>query len=157
MLNELVSSWITGFRYYWGGYMSPLRHQQGLIAGEAVGNVDTNGPGSEPGVIGCDCSGCVSAWLAMPRHSTGQIGEDRDNLFDPISLDAMEPGDLFNRPGHHVRMLVNRIEGTNDTSFRIMESSTTCQGVCVQTFTEWISSEATPPLATKELWTDRRN
>lgn len=127
------STWQTGFRYYWSGYMSPLEHQQGIVEGFSVGDIDTSEIISD-GIVGCDCSGCVSAWLGIPRHTTWDIHVDEDNLFSEVDISEVEPGDIFNSAGAHVRMLLNAIETSNGTRYRMIESAKSCDGVCIRVY-----------------------
>lgn len=128
-----TSTWQTGFRYYWSGYMSPIRHQQGLVDGHVVGDINT-GTIISSGIVGCDCSGCVSAWLGIPRHTTSGIGADEDDHFSPVPILEARPGDIFNKAGSHVRMLLNKIETPSGTRFRMIESAKSCDGVCIRIY-----------------------
>ena len=128
-----ISTWQRGFRYYWSGYMSLKRHQEGIVAGHAVGDINT-GTIISSGIVGCDCSGCVSAWLGISRHTTTGIADDPDDLFKSVSLVSMRPGDIFNKKGSHVRMLLNKIQTANGTRYRVIESAKSCDGVCIKTY-----------------------
>lgn len=129
-----VGTWQRGFRYYWSGYMSLKRHQEGLVAGHAVGDIDT-GTIISSGIVGCDCSGCVSAWLGIKRHTTRGISNDPDGLFTKVKINDTRPGDIFNKRGSHVRMLLNKIKTDQGYRFRMIESAKSCDGVCIQTYT----------------------
>lgn len=114
--------------------MSLRRHQEGMIRGDVVGDIDTEKIIAQ-GVVGCDCSGCVSAWLGIPRLTTAGIESDLEGLFEKISINELRPGDLLNRGGSHVRMLLNKIEDPNGTNYRVIESAKSCGGVCIKVYT----------------------
>ena len=129
-----VGTWRINVPYGWGQYMSLRRFVEGLIAGHVAGDIYTDKPGGMAGVVGCDCSGCVSAWLGIKRLSTTGISEDAEDLFRSVKLSEMRPGDLFNRRGSHVRMLLNAIEGPSGVSYRVIESAKSCNGVCIRVY-----------------------
>jgi len=128
-----AGTWQSGFRYYWGGYMSIKRHQEGLIRGYVVGDIDTKKI-IYSGIVGCDCSGGVSSWLGIRRHTTTDISDDPEDIFSSVKLKDMRPGDIFNKRQSHVRMLLNKIPTPRGYRFRVIESAKSFDGVCIKTY-----------------------
>jgi peptidoglycan DL-endopeptidase RipA len=82
---------------------------------------------------GFDCSGFVyrmlqHAGVAFPYQSTRSMVADRSGVLDPVSRDAMRPGDLLLKNGH-----VGMYVGNN----LVLESSPDHGGVV-----EWVSGSA---------------
>ena len=105
-LDGKVGTWLNGFPYKWGGYQSVKSFLQGVVAGKTAGDVETNTVLSSNKVVGCDCSGCLSAWWGMRRLATIHIPDASETR--RITVSEMRPGDVFNKAGSHVRMLLNQ-------------------------------------------------
>jgi hypothetical protein len=134
-----VGQQITALPYNWGG-ADRLDHFDAKIAGQRPGGqVCTNSKGG--GVIydsgntpndtytaGVDCSGYVLRAWGWPGsghpYATSTLSTIANNLTSVLDL---RPGDVMNDAGSHVRMILNW--RGNDT-VEILESSTTCGGVC---------------------------
>ena len=85
-----------------------------------------------PESAGVDCSGFVSrAWGIEKRGTAGLL-----DVADEIdSVAAIKPGDAFDWPGRHIRLLMGSPPGAA-TAFTVLESSTRleCDGVCERTY-----------------------
>lgn len=132
-----VGTTIGPMPYKWGGGDTPdtfrVRANLGALAGDvctcrsATYNyclVTTS--------IGVDCSGFVSrAWGIEKRGTSGLL-----DVSDSISgIGGLKPGDAFNWPGRHIRLLAATSTGAA-LAYTVLESSTRrdCQGVCERTY-----------------------
>ncbi len=127
--------------YQWGGHLTLdgflTRVRAGARAGDICTCRCTKQPASSctnadwclvPEAAGLDCSGFVAAVWNMPYEPTGTI----PTVSREKDWRAMQPGDVFDRPGHHVRLFIGRAPG-DELGFEVVESSVGCGGVCRQT------------------------
>jgi cell wall-associated NlpC family hydrolase len=138
----VVGQQISGVPYNWGGAdrLVDFRRKVG-VDGRPGGNVCTNG---DKGILrsgtdatgihpaGVDCSGFVTRALGYPGaghpHTTRTIA----TIADPVAKLDMRPGDLANKAGNHVRMLLNWRRPANGApwdSIEMIESTTEWDGV----------------------------
>jgi hypothetical protein len=123
--------------YRWGGDDTPatfkLRTQLGALAGDicTCRQAELNYCLFKDSA-GTDCSGFVSrAWGIEKRGTAGLL----DVASDVASIADLRPGDAFDWPQRHVRLLVATAPGAS-VAFTVLESSTRleCEGVCQRTY-----------------------
>jgi hypothetical protein len=134
-----VGQEITALPYNWGGADRLDHFDQKISAQRPAGQVCTNSKGG--GVIydpanvvndtytaGVDCSGFVLRAWGWPGsghpYATSTLTTIANNLASVLDL---RPGDVMNDAGSHVRMILN---WRGSDTVEIMESSTSCGGVC---------------------------
>jgi hypothetical protein len=135
--EAMIGTTIGPMPYRWGGDDTPdsfrVRAQLGALAGDictcrsASHNYCLVGASA-----GVDCSGFVSRAWGIEKRGTSGLLDVSDNV---ASIDELKPGDAFNWPGRHVRLLVAPAPGAA-TAFTVLESSTRqdCEGVCERTY-----------------------
>lgn len=141
LTSDSVGKKITRIPYNWGGFDTPEAFAKKMNDGKLAGNVCTcREPEYNycqvPEAAGVDCSGFVSrAWGLPEKQGTSQLAETTVSKAITSILDV-RPGDAFDRPGSHVRLVFGTVEGANLT-FVILESTTApaCEGVCEQNYT----------------------
>lgn len=134
--NINTPSWITvgnniAIPYCWGGFSSLTSFSAGINASKCAGDTDTKTYGDccENCALGVDCSGFVSrAWGLAIKQSTSTL----PNISTAIDLTAVQPGDILNWAGSHVR-LVETNYGNNN--YRVIEASATDWKVAYHTYT----------------------
>lgn len=91
----------TGVPYAWGGWMDLAEFDRRIAQGQGAGSHSSDGILSC--VAGVDCSGFVSqVWRLKQRQSTSTL----NSVTQPITLDALRPGDALNKAGKHVVLFV---------------------------------------------------
>ena len=123
--------------YKWGGDDTPesfrLRMDWGALAGDVCTCRD---PALDYCLIaesaGVDCSGFVSRAWGIAKRGTAGLHDVASEL---TGLGQMRPGDAFNRPGRHVRLLLRREPGPL-LSYTVLESALGrgCEGVCMRSY-----------------------
>jgi cell wall-associated NlpC family hydrolase len=134
---DMVGTTIGPMPYRWGGDDTPatfkLRTQLGALAGSVCTcrQAELNYCLFKDSA-GTDCSGFVSrAWGIEKRGTAGLL----DVATDLTNIADLRPGDAFDWPQRHVRLLVSTSTGAS-VVFTVLESSTRldCQGVCQRTY-----------------------
>jgi len=135
--EAMIGTTIGPMPYRWGGDDTPdafrLRAQLGALAGD----ICTCRSASYNYCLfaesaGVDCSGFVSrAWGIEKRGTSGLL----DVATDVPSIADLRPGDAFDWPGRHIRLLAAATPGAA-VAFTVLESSTRldCEGVCERTY-----------------------
>lgn len=108
----------TGLPYLWGGGDSIAQFKDKIAQGKPAGNICTsrdyrkvNGKKvytltDAVGVAGVDCSGFVTRALGYParvKHVTSDFGPQ---LSVQITVNEIKPGDIANKAGSHVMMIL---------------------------------------------------
>lgn len=93
----------VGMAYKWGGFDDIDAYHQRLSEGAGAGSHQQHG------VLDCatgiDCSGFVSRVWGLPtKRGTATLAE----VSVPISISALEPGDVLNKSGSHVVLFAAR-------------------------------------------------
>ena len=135
--SALVGKTIGPMPYRWGGDDTPQSFKARAEVGALAGDICTCRSAAldyclVQGSAGVDCSGFVSrAWGIGKRGTSGLL----DVAVALKSIDDLKPGDAFDWPGHHVRLLVGVAPGP-EVGFTVLESSTRhdCEGVCERTY-----------------------
>jgi len=132
--KSMIGTAIGPMPYAWGGDDTPASFKDRLTNQRALaGDVCTCRDASLndcvffPKAAGVDCSGFVSrAWGLNKLGTAGLL-----KVSSKVGLQELMPGDAFDWPGHHVRLLV-RIDTGPPTIFHVIESATKrdCEGVC---------------------------
>ncbi len=98
--------------YAWGGSMTLEQFDARLAKGEAAGSHSWHG--ILACVAGVDCSGFVSqVWKTDKRYSTSSFSQ----VTDEIDVDAIAPGDAFNKPGRHIVLFAGFNEAGEPTFY----------------------------------------
>ncbi|MBA3705451.1 MAG: PKD domain-containing protein, partial [Bacteroidetes bacterium] len=134
--NINTPSWIilgsnVAIPYCWGGFSSLTSFSAGINAGKCAGDTDTRTYGDccESCAVGVDCSGFVSrAWGLTSKQSTTTL----PNISTAINLTSVQPGDIVNLAGSHVRLVETNYGNGN---YRFIESSATDWKVAYHTYT----------------------
>jgi hypothetical protein len=118
--------------YGWGNKDTPEEFVR-RVSGDSpalLGNICTKGEGLGNRTAGIDCSGFVShVWSIEPTSTVGL-----QDVTKPINgLNKMRFGDVYNKPGDHVRI---HLWTVNDKVVgglvQIAEATTACEGVCIR-------------------------
>jgi hypothetical protein len=128
----MVGTSLVGIPYNWGGFDSSADFLQRMSQGALAGNICTcrDGDCVVDAAAGVDCSGFVSrAWKLTTHHGTSELPNIASAVRDPgPNFRNARKGDIFNKAGHHVRL----VESVQETPLRItvFESITakTCTG-----------------------------
>jgi hypothetical protein len=129
--NVFSAPWVqvgmnTSVPYCWGGFMNVTKFnediQSGVSAGDVCsiqgGNCGGNGAGSTC-AAGVDCSGFISiCWGLTTKYGTEQLNNISIAYTD---MSGLQPGDILNKPGHHVRLFYSRDSDTG--LITVLESS----------------------------------
>lgn len=134
--REMIGTTIAPMPYRWGGEDTPQTFKIRTELGALAGNICTcRDPRFNYCIFadsaGTDCSGFVSrAWGIEKRGTSGLL----DVATEVDSVEALKPGDAFDWPQRHVRLLTAVVPGAA-TAFAVLESSTRleCEGVCART------------------------
>lgn len=120
----------TGVPYSWGGKGSLAAIEDDLRQGKLAGNICTHAVLSD--TTGIDCSGLVSRVWGVGVHGTATL----HRVSEPLAgIDRLRWGDVFNKPGSHVRLYTGQELTTSEgMRIRIIESSTACGGVCARSY-----------------------
>ena len=118
-------SWVkvgtnTAMPYCWGGWTTTASIQGYLNTGKSAGDNNTaTSFGAEPScAVGLDCSGFITrVWgITNTKYSTSTL----ENISKVINLTSVQPGDILNDAGSHVRLVeINNGNG----SYQVIESS----------------------------------
>ncbi|CAG0938004.1 hypothetical protein BROC_00073 [Candidatus Brocadiaceae bacterium] len=131
-LDGKIGRDIVGLPYNWGGGDTLQAFRRKIRDNSPAGNVCTSRSTNtvRNDAAGIDCSGLASrAWdlkgrddkeLKVGTSDLAKFGVDR-------KISQLEPGDLINKAGSHVRIFS---ELTNTGLVRIIESSIDCGGAC---------------------------
>ncbi len=136
-LNGLLGERIIGLPYRWGGYLTRLSSfDSGLSNGRLAGDTCTCRSGENycvvPEAIGLDCSGFVSfSWKLSGYYTTSSLSK----VSDQIRWSQLRPGDIVNRAGRHVRLVVGVNGKGAGQQVQVLESAVSCGGVCRRTYT----------------------
>lgn len=86
--------------YDWGGWDTVNKYSEYMAQGYQAGDIKT--PSVESCSRGVDCSGFVTrCWgITNQKYGTSTLPE----ISTPITKEELLPGDIINRPGHHVVM-----------------------------------------------------
>ncbi len=86
---------------------------------------------SDECVIGVDCSGLVSrAWnLTTKRNTTGLVG-----IADEIEYDELQPGDILDRPDHHVMIFVSHNPTRTNQEYTVIHSEGATHGRVIEEY-----------------------
>ncbi len=104
--SATTPSWVTTgtqshVPYKWGGFSSLSEFDSGLSSCKLAGDKDTSSVVSC--AVGVDCSGFVSrAWNTTSKYGTATLHQ----VSYEISVNDIQPADIFNKAGSHVRMVV---------------------------------------------------
>jgi cell wall-associated NlpC family hydrolase len=135
--SATIGKTIGPMPYRWGGDDTPESYRSRLELGALAGDMCTCRDAAlnyclYANSAGSDCSGFVSrAWGIEKRGTSGLL----DVSVEVNNITDMRPGDAFDLPGSHVRLLVAVAPGAA-TAFTVLESSTRreCEGVCERTY-----------------------
>jgi len=139
-LNGMLEKTVTGIPYRWGGYASSLNtFKKHLEDGRLAGSDCTcrNGNCVYPGATGLDCSGFVSyAWQTGTYYTTRSLPDAK--VSSPVRWENLQPGDIFNKAGSHVRLLESSTIGPAGRFYTVIESAAnaSCGGVCRKSYSE---------------------
>ncbi len=144
--NIITPSWVTtgsntSMPYCWGGFSTLASFTTGLTNGKSAGDDDctTGGDASESCALGVDCSGFVSrTWGRASKESTSSLPNISTAL---SSASLVQPGDIFNHAGSHVRLVETNYANGN---YRVIESSANGWHVAYHTYTASQLSSYTP-------------
>ncbi|KKA06212.1 hypothetical protein VP02_18855 [Pseudomonas ogarae] len=139
-LDKLLGREVTAIPYRWGGYASSLdtfkQHlNDGRLAGSDCTCRDANCV--FPGATGMDCSGFVSyAWQTGAYYTTSSLPSVKVSA--PVRWEDVQPGDIVNKSGSHVRLLESTVDGPKGRFHTVIESTTktACGGVCRRSYSE---------------------
>lgn len=93
--------------YNWGGFDSVSSFHENMTRKKA-GNVNTAISPLPLCTIGVDCSGFISnVWRLKTKWDTNKIFEKTN----PIDINFMKTGDVFVKPGNHVMLFMDIING----------------------------------------------
>lgn len=97
----------TGLAYGWGGFMGVAEFDRRLAAGAAAGSHSWHGGAIASCVAGVDCSGFVSqAWGLSAKASSTSLSTD--SLTVSVPVDQLLPGDILDRAGKHVVLVLGK-------------------------------------------------
>ncbi|MCK5717573.1 MAG: DUF4384 domain-containing protein [Thiomargarita sp.] len=100
------SGYYVGVPYKWGGSDTLSAFNKGLNVGKKAGDICARscsklGFGSSQ-AVGVDCSGFISrVWHLKSHYNTSRLPKISKKL---ASKNDLRPGDILNRPGHHVML-----------------------------------------------------
>ena len=135
-----VGEEISGPPYKWGGNQPLSRFLEAINNGAVAGDICTcrckKGAACtakdwciDSSTAGFDCSGFVANAWGIPYHSTSTLHK----VATPIRWQDLQPGDILNSPGKHVR-LFEGFAKDDSLGFIAIESSVGCSGLCRKTF-----------------------
>ncbi|VVM45297.1 hypothetical protein PS684_00223 [Pseudomonas fluorescens] len=139
-LDALLDKEVTAIPYRWGGYASSLEtFKKHLNDGRLAGSDCTcrNADCVYPGATGLDCSGFVSyAWQTGAYYTTSSLQSAK--VSTAVRWDAVQPGDIVNKAGCHVRLLESTANGPKGRFHTVIESAANaaCGGVCRRSYSE---------------------
>ncbi len=139
-LDAAVGQDVKGIPYKWGGYFQSLdAFAQRLQSGDLAGSVCTcrNGNCVYARAAGLDCSGFVSyAWRTGNYYTTASLPSS--NVSFQINWAQLQPGDIVNRVGRHVRLVESVQSSPTGPRVTVIESATnkSCGGVCRRTYSQ---------------------
>ncbi|RBJ82298.1 peptidoglycan endopeptidase [Pseudomonas sp. MWU12-2534b] len=139
-LDAFLEKEVTAIPYRWGGYASSLEtFRKHLDDGKLAGSDCTcrNADCVYSGATGLDCSGFVSyAWQTGAYYTTSSLPNAK--VSTAVRWDAVQPGDIVNKAGSHVRLLESTADGPAGRFHTVIESTTkkSCGGVCRRSYTE---------------------
>jgi len=121
--------WVTvgeniSMPYCWGGWSSITQYNTAMAGCKSAGQVCSAAGGGCSGLPsapltcagGMDCSGMVTrAWELTTKYSTSTLV----NISTPISLSSVQPGDILNYAGSHVRLVYSN----NGSTITVIETS----------------------------------
>lgn len=135
--QQSIGKTIGPMPYRWGGGDTPDSFKARIEFGALAGDICTcRDPALDyclaPASAGVDCSGFVSAAWGIGKRGTAGLLDVADAL---NGIADAKPGDAFNWPGRHVRLLVGTAPGP-EIAFTVLESTTRsdCEGVCRRTY-----------------------
>jgi hypothetical protein len=137
-LDSLRDSDVLAIPYRWGGYFQTLdTYMRDLDSGRLAGDVCTcrNADCVSPVATGLDCSGFVSfAWRTGNYFTTR--GLPNSAVSQPVDWDNIQPGDIVNRSGSHVRLVERVQQSPRGIQITVIESAAneSCGGVCRRTY-----------------------
>jgi hypothetical protein len=131
--TSMIGQTIGPMPYWWGGDDTPETFLRRIANGALAGSVCTCRDERYNQCVvsqaaGVDCSGFVSRAWGIAKRGTGGLLQ----VANPVAgINSLRPGDAFDWPGHHVRLLVGREPGAA-IAFKVLESATRadCEGVC---------------------------
>jgi hypothetical protein len=122
---SMIGQTIGPMPYWWGGDDTPQSFLRRIADGALAGSVCTCRDARYNQCVvsqaaGVDCSGFVSrAWGIAKLGTAGLL-----DVATPVAgFNNLRPGDAFDWPGHHVRLLVGRELGAA-IAFKVLESAT---------------------------------
>jgi hypothetical protein len=135
--SSMIGQTVGPMPYWWGGDDTPQSFLRRIADGALAGSVCTCRDARYNQCVvsqaaGVDCSGFVSRAWGIAKLGTGGLLD----VATPVAgLNNLRPGDAFDWPGHHVRLLVGREPGAA-IAFKVLESATRadCEGVCERTY-----------------------
>ena len=158
--DSLPGWWVPGqagegIPYQWGGFSSPEEFDAGVTAGRAAGDVCTGekrrllDAAVSRYAVGIDCSGFVSKCWNLPRsYSTRELA----SLCDPVSWEALKPGDALNTTNAHCLLFVGWLDrGRTRLVAYETGSPPTWKVVCHHMDTAWLRSLGYRPLRYRNM------
>jgi hypothetical protein len=123
---------VNGVPYNWGGKISLARFRAELAEGFRAGNICSQVGHKLARTTGLDCSGFVAQVWGVNGFGTAEVHRYSVPLAD---LNELRWGDVFNRPGKHIRLYVSD-DNTPEEGLRIntIESSSVCGGTCALSY-----------------------
>lgn len=139
-LDSSLEKEVTAIPYRWGGYAKSLdvfkKHlDDGKLAGSDCTCRNANCVYSN--ATGLDCSGFVSyAWQTGAYYTTRSLPDSK--VSKPVLWANIEPGDIVNKAGSHVRLIESTSSSLNGRYHTLIESAAnpSCGGVCRRSYPE---------------------
>ena len=120
-----------GIPYGWGNASTLEEFEQGIKNGKFAGNVpeDKKRYGSHQ-TVGVDCSGLLTVCWGLPKKIATRDIPEYATVID--SLDAIQQGDIFAKPGSHV-MFFKEFVNAEKTEVIIIDATRSTGKVSVRT------------------------